>query len=108
MKNRLYLDARSPMGLVLAFVLSTADGLFALAVVLFYTLWGLIGLLHSLPTDAIAESGRFLAAAVIIPVFYVRARLDTYSDDRTQMFYSALTTTAFACTPFYRWFADLF
>lgn len=96
------------MGFALTFMLSTLDGLWTFAVVAIYLLWGLAGLIHPLPTDTIAEPGRFLAAAVIIPVFYIRARLDTYSDDRTEAFYSALTTTAFACTPFYRWFVDFF
>lgn len=95
------------MGAFLAFMLSTADGLFALAVVVLYSLWGLAGLIHALPTDAIAAPGRLLAAAVIIPVFYVRMRLDTYSDNRSQALYSAFTTAIFACTPFYRWFVGM-
>ena len=108
MKNRRYLASKSSMSFALAFILGTADGLFTLCVVTIYALWGLAGLFHPLPTDAIAEPGRFLAAAVIIPIFYIRTRLDTYSDDRREAFYSTLTTSAFACTPFYRWFVDLF
>jgi hypothetical protein len=106
MKSRQYLHARSSLGSVLSFVLSTADGLFALSVVLLYAVLGTVGLIQQLPTDAFVEPGRLLAAAVILPIFYIRVRVDSYSDDREQVFFSVLNTFIFACVPFYRWFID--
>lgn len=101
MKPRRYLDARSPFDSVLPFMLNTADGVLTLAIMTIYVLWGVLGLLHPLPTDSIAEPSRLLAAAALMPLFYLKNRYGTYSDDREQGLVSALCTMFFACTPFY-------
>lgn len=102
MNTRRHLTANSSVLSILPFMLSTVDGIFTLILILLYALWGASGLAYPLPSNAIAAPGHMLAVSVIVPVIYLKMRIDTYSDDRYEACLCILVMLFFAAVPFYR------
>jgi len=88
-------------------MLMTADGIYALSVMIIYGVWGTAGLSYPIPTNSIAPPGHLLAVTAVVLIIYLGMRVDTYSDDREKSFYCALSTTFFALSPFYGYLESL-
>jgi len=81
-KQSKYLSANSTMREVFSFACSSVDGLMTMFVSFFSFIFACLFALDLIPNNGVVVYQFLFFVPILFPFFFIRARIDTYSDDR--------------------------